>query len=421
MDTTVQGRRSPLKMEAVERPDSLAQEIICFAGNATYGAGGQGEFLRQMVSALDSLPQAQVWSRFARAERAECTNVPFTGFPFHTLFNLVRKAPGLRRRKDWLMVLSDLEFDKRVATGVGEVSLFDGVMAQCCDTFVEMKKRRTPLVLTCQNTHIDNMAETLERESSVTGQRAGELIHPRMRQRARREIELADRIRVSSGWAKQTFVERGVAPEKICVIHPGVNQKQFYPTVKKDDVFRVMAVSSINPRKGIHYLLQAFEAARIPNSELVIIGGTEDRWSRLMLNGFLRRNNNVRNYALDMMTTPVSDTYGSASVVVHPALEDGYALVVPEALASGRPVIATRQTGASELIEHGKNGFVVESRAVNELKEQLQLLAGDPELLQNMSQAAAPSVTQLTYANFGREVRAFYQDVLKKANSPSPR
>lgn len=403
-------------MIAAERSDSLGQENICFASNAFYGMGGQGEFLRQMVFALDSLPQAQVCSRFAKAEKTECITVPFEGFPYRTLFNLVQKTPVLRRRKDWLILLSDLEFDRSVAAGVGDVSLFDGVMAQCCDAFTEMKRRRTPLVLTCQNTHIDNLLETLETESYLTGQGAGNFIHPRMRQRALREIQLADRIRVSSGWAKKTFIERGVAPEKISVIRLAVDQKQFYPTERKDDVFRVMAVSSINLRKGIHYLLQAFEDARIPNSELVLIGGTEDRWSHLMLNGFLRRNNNIRNYALDMMATPVRDSYGSASVLVHPSLEDGYGLVVPEALASGRPVIATRQTGAAELIEHGKNGFVVESRAVKELKEYLQLLASDPTLLQKMGQAAATSVTHLTYADFALQVRAFYQDVLKKGN-----
>ena len=403
-------------MVAAGRSDSLAQEIICFASNAFYGRGGQGEFLRQMVFALDCLPQAKVCSRFAKAEKTECITIPFEDFPHRTMFNLVLKTPVLLRRKDWLMLLSDLDFDRRVAAGVGDVSLFDGVMAQCCDTFIEMERRRTPLVLTCQNTHIENLLETLETESYLTGQGAGNFIHPRMRQRALLEIQLADRIRVSSRWSKKTFVERGVAPEKTSVIRLPVDQKQFYPTEKKDGVFRVMAVSSINLRKGIHYLLQAFEDARIPNSELVLIGGTEDRWSHLMLNGFLRRNNNIRNYSLDMMTTPVRDTYGSASVLVHPSLEDGYGLVVPEALASGRTVIATRQTGAAELIEHGKNGFVVENRAVKELKEYLQLLASDPKLLENLSQAATASVTHLTYADFALEVRAFYQDVLKKGN-----
>jgi glycosyltransferase involved in cell wall biosynthesis len=413
MNTRISGQLQAMKMEVGEHPDSLAREIICFAGNATYGVGGQGEFLRQMVSALELLPQAQVWSRFATAEKTKCFSVPFAGFSYRPFFNIVRKTPGLRQRKDWLMLLSDLHFDRSVAAGIGQVTVFDGVMAQCLDTFMKLKRKGTQLVLTCLNTHIDNLLDTLETESRLTGQRQRDFIHPRMRQRALREIQIADRIRVNSSWAMKTFVERGVAAERIAVIHPPVDRQHFHPTERKDNVFRVMAVSSINLRKGIHYLLQAFEEARIPNSELVLIGGTEDRWSNAMLSGFLQRNNNIRNSSLDVMTNPVSESYGSASVLVHPSLEDGYGLVIPQALASGRPVIATRQTGAAELIEHGKNGFVVEARAVKELKEHLQLLASDPELLQNMGQAAADSVKNLSYANFAIQVRDLYQDVLK--------
>src|SRR5437762_9180164 len=103
-----------------ECSDSLAQETICFASNASYGMGGQGEFLRQMGFALDCLPQAKVCSRFAKAEKTECITIPFEDFLHHTLFNLVLKTPVLRRRKDWLMLLSDLEVDRRVAAGVGE-------------------------------------------------------------------------------------------------------------------------------------------------------------------------------------------------------------------------------------------------------------------------------------------------------------
>lgn len=401
-------------MIAAGQHESLANKLICFAGNASDGLGGQGEFLRQMVFALDCLPRAQVFSRFARAEKAECVNLLFTGFPHRSSFKLVQKTPLLRRRKDWLALLSDLEFDRSVAARVrGDVALFDGVMAQCSDTFMKLKRGRTRLVLTCLNSHIDNLMETLETERRRTAQRGKHFIHPRMRRRALLEIELADKIRVTSEWAKGTFVERGVSPEKVAVIHLPVNRKQFYPTEKKDDVFRVLAVSSINLRKGIHYLLQAFEDAKIPNSELVLIGGTEDRWSHLMLKGFLRRNRNIRNCALDVMTVPVTDSYGAASVLVHPALEDGYGLVVPQALASGRPVIATRQTGAAELIQNGKNGFVVESRSVKELKDHLQLLASERNLLENMSRAASGSVKHLAYTDFARQLTAFYRELIE--------
>ena len=41
-----------------------------------------------------------------------------------------------------------------------------------------------------------------------------------------------------------------------------------------DGTFRVLAVASIEPRKGVHHLLEAFERAAIPKSELTLIGGT---------------------------------------------------------------------------------------------------------------------------------------------------
>src|SRR5947208_1943358 len=236
-------------MITAESLESLGDGIICFAGNASYGIGGQGEFLRQMVFSLDLLPKARVYSRHSKANHAECVNLPFVGLSQRAQFDLLRRTPWLRRRRGWLALLSDINFDK------------------------------------------------------------------------------------------------------------------FHPSHKRDDVFRVLAVATIEPRKGIHYLLQAFEEAKIPNSELVIIGATGDRWSSYLLRDFLRRNRNIRTCAMDIMSTPVAESLGVASVIVHPALEDGYGLVVPQALASGRPVIATRQAGASELIKDGENGFVVESRS----------------------------------------------------------
>jgi hypothetical protein len=74
----------------------------------------------------------------------------------------------------------------------------------------------------------------------------------------------------------------------------------------------VLAVSSIDPRKGIYYLLQAFEMANLPNAELVLIGGTGDRWSKTMLQGYLQRNKNIRMVNLNVMQRPVEESYGCA-------------------------------------------------------------------------------------------------------------
>ena len=393
--------------------DRLARKKICFAGNSWSGRGGQGEILRSMVYTLDHLAGATVYSRAATTRRARSVEVPLSGFPWPQLWAL-SGLPGLRRRRDWRTLLADLQFDRRVRAEVevAEPDLFDGVMAQCCDTLLRLRARRTRLVMTCLNTHIDNLSEVVQAEHRKIGFGGYHPFHPLMRKRALREIEVADFIRVTSEWAKQTFVERGVPAAKIHAIHPGIDLKHFQPVEKKDDVFRVLAVASIDPRKGIHYLLRAFEEAAIPRSEVLLIGGTGDRWSSQMVSGFMSRNSNIRQRIVDVATTPVTETYGTASVLVHPAVEDGYALVVPEALACGNPVIVTRQTGASELIQEGKNGFVVESGSVDQLKQGLQLLASDRNLREAMSRNAPGSVAHLGYDDYARRVLAFYGEVL---------
>jgi glycosyltransferase involved in cell wall biosynthesis len=384
---------------------------ISFAANSWAGRGGQGEFLQQMVLALDRLPHARVFSRSAVTRTAHSSAIPLTGFPWRHLYSLL-SAPVLRRRRDWLVLLSDLQFDKRVALDVGSPDLFDGVMAQCCQTFERLRTCGTKLVLTCLNTHVDNLLDELAVERRVMKYRGPHAIHSWMRSRSLREIELAHAIRVNSEWAKKTFIERGVPATKLHVIRPGIDLGHFQPVAKQDNVFRVLAVASIELRKGIHYLLKAFEEAKIPRSELVLIGGTGDRWSKKMLRSFLKRNANISQRFVDVSAAPAGESYGSASVLVHPAVEDGYALVVPQALACGRPVIVTRSTGASELIQDGKNGFVVDSRSVEQLRDRLQLLASDRNLLERLGDRAPAAVKHLGYSDFTDHVLSLYHRIL---------
>ncbi len=388
---------------------------IFFAINARQGAGGQGEFLRQMAYALDSMPGTAVLSRGCAPSRAAAVDLPFSGMPEHLLFNSLIRIPVLRGRQDWLTLLSDLEFDRRAAESAGEPELFDGVMGQCALTFERLRSGKTARILTALNTHIDYLYEALEEECRLTGQGTAHFIHPRMRRRALQEIAAADRIRVNSEWIKQTFVERGVPAAKIKVIRPSADPSRFYPVRQPDDVFRVLAVASIDPRKGIHYLLQAFTEAKIPNSELLLIGGTGSRWSRGLLSSFRRKHANIRHEIFEVNETGAEKLYGPASVLVHPAVEEGYGLVIAQALACGRPVIATRQSGAAELIAEGKTGFVIERRSVEQIKDRLQTLANDAGLRRRMGASASASVSHLTDENFSTEVRNFYGEILGKA------
>jgi len=390
---------------------NVQDSLVCYAANAVAGLGGQGGFLGQMIYALDQFPNALVLSRRGSANRTVCIDIPFDGWR-GAFYRTINRIPLLRRRHDYLTLLSDADFDSEICAHLAGVQLFDGVMGQCCHAFEMLSKKRVPLILTALNTHIDSVAEVLEEEHRRLQVRSPSFVHSGMRLRVRREIERASCIRAVSELVKQSFIERGFAAERIDVVLPAVDLDYFRPVENKDDVFRVLAVLTIDPRKGIYYLLQAFEKAAIPRSELVIIGATGDRWSREMLQHFTSRLKNIRVQAADVLKEPIEATYGQASVFVHPAIEDGFGLAVGQALACGKPVITTRQTGASQLITDGQNGYVLECRDVDGLVDRLRLLARNESLLKQFSAAAPQAVAHLGYPSFAQEVARLYSRVL---------
>ena len=104
---------------------------------------------------------------------------------------------------------------------------------------------------------------------------------------------------------------------------------------------------------------------------------------------------------------------GRRACFAHPAIEDGFALAVGQALACGKPVITTRQTGATQLIRDGRNGYVLECRDVDGLVDRLKLLASDRALLGRMSAAAPQAVADLGYRDVAQRVVALYERALR--------
>ena len=87
---------------------------------------------------------------------------------------------------------------------------------------------------------------------------------------------------------------------------------------------------------------------------------------------------------------------------VLPSLADGFGMVVPPVMASGLPVILTRNVGAADIVTEGVDGFVVPIRDTEALKRRLLELYHDPEKVRRMSAAAvSKSRAQLSWDAYG--------------------
>src|SRR5262249_42997408 len=149
--------------------------------------------------------------------------------------------------------------------------VFQGVTGQCLESLRAARARGRRTVLDVVTTHVDDFGTQLDRECVRFGVRPP--LSPALRARMRAEYQEADTIRVMSDVARRTSVARGFAEARLVVAPPPFRLDEFPRAEFRHPVFRVCFVGLIEPWKGFHYLFDAFRAAAIPDSELVLWGG----------------------------------------------------------------------------------------------------------------------------------------------------
>jgi alpha-maltose-1-phosphate synthase len=210
-----------------------------------------------------------------------------------------------------------------------------------------------------------------------------------------REVEMyeaADAITVPSSFAARSFVESGIAKEKVYVIPYGVRLENFKKVADPPrDRFEVLFVGQVGLRKGVPYLLQAFAGLRHPGKRLRFVGTVEPHIQRVLE----RLPGDQVEFLGSRPQAEVARIMSSSHLLVLPSIEDGFGLVLGQAMACGCPVLASTNTGAPDLIREGVEGFIVPIRDPNILGTRMQQLADEPQLQQRMSEAAIARVSSL--------------------------
>jgi glycosyltransferase involved in cell wall biosynthesis len=196
---------------------------------------------------------------------------------------------------------------------------------------------------------------------------------------------------------RQLVEEHGVDPAKIQVIGSAVDLQRFKPPRDRNKFRREIGVANdtplignvgmIRPDKGQLELVKAalLVLEKRPDTRFVIVGqGT----------GILKRGINVRN-AIDRagLTDKIlmagyrwdtPDIYAACDMIVIASLRtEASPIVLREAFASGRPVIATKVGDIPEIVQHRQNGLLVEPADTEALASAILEFITDPELAAN--------------------------------------
>gem|GEM_PF-416478 len=239
------------------------------------------------------------------------------------------------------------------------------------------------------------------------------LCEPRMKA----EYAIADYLIVASNYVKRTFAEAGFPLDRIFVVPYGVDLGQFAPperpTAPPDagEPFRVLYVGNLHPRKGIHYLLDAFAELKAPDAELWLVGAGLPEAVE-----YYRRRASADPRIRLVGHVPKADLqayYRQAAAFVLPSLADAYGLVVLEAMACGLPVIVTENCGSKEAVRAGVDGFIVPIRDPAAIRQALLRLKDDPAMRVQMGAAAAKRAREFTWERYGDNLMEAYAEILR--------
>lgn len=181
---------------------------------------------------------------------------------------------------------------------------------------------------------------------------------------------------------KDQMIELGVSDDKITVIPNGVDANKFFPISQKKARERlnlplkkqiILSVGNLIERKGFHFIIEALNIIKNQyNHEviplLVIVGEGEYR-------EVLERKIHKLNLKSDVILTgskpheQLNDWYNACDIYCLASSREGWPNVLFEALACGKPVVATNVWGVSEVIKSPEYGILVDFQSPDKLSE----------------------------------------------------
>jgi phosphatidylinositol alpha-mannosyltransferase len=245
--------------------------------------------------------------------------------------------------------------------------------------------------------------------ASLARSRAYRAAAPALRPLYRR---LAGRIAVSEE-ARRTIT--GFLGDDVRVIPNGVDVARFAslpPPAGRVVVF----VGRLEPRKGARVLLEAFPAVRerVPDASLVVVGdGPERRALEAAVPEALRDH---VTFAGRVEAAELPRVLGEAAVVAVPSLGgESFGIVLLEAMAAGRPLVASDIPGYRALVRDGLEGLLVPPGDPAALADALVAVLGDPERAGRMGEAGRARAARYDWSRIAGEVEEVYRAALAAA------
>lgn len=236
---------------------------------------------------------------------------------------------------------------------------------------------------------------------------AGTLCHraaQHVYKRARRVICISERV--------QDAVLAGAPKAQCAVVYNGVNVDLFSRSSAPADPATILSVGNLIASKGHELLLRSIASLRSAHTgvrcEIIGEGPEREPLKKLAeqlgisdVVTFLGRGNR----------SSVADAMRRCTLFALPSSYEGLGCVYLEAMACGKPIIGCRGQGIEEIVQHGRNGLLVNPGNVEELTAAISLLLQRPRIREELGMAAYETIHfSLTIQQQAQELLRIYQE-----------
>jgi len=258
--------------------------------------------------------------------------------------------------------------------------------------------------------------------------------HPAMNIRlARYALSKINSIIAISRNVRDSLLKIGISKEKIDVIPPPINIEKFNPDCDKGE-FKLqfqnnwpilLFVGNLTKTKGIDILIDALPPviSKYPKVKLVMALDVQEKLTDYEFHRMRELKKKINQIGIKEnimevgLVQNIQSLMAVSDVVVTPFLSTSgpadYPISVLEAMAVGRPVIATQVGGIPEVIESGKNGILIKPGDANELAQNILVLLKNPKLQKGLGTNAAYFIAnQFNLNKIANKVQNLYEKVL---------
>ncbi len=184
-----------------------------------------------------------------------------------------------------------------------------------------------------------------------------------------------------------------------------------------DGKTNILFVGRMEKRKGLKYLLEAYCRLKweYPDIRLIVVGpGNLDRESQSILS--------ARNPGDVVLVGGVSYQdlpryYASADIYCSPATgQESFGIVLLEAMACGKPIVASAIEGYMGIVKDGKQGLLFPRRDSEALAQALATLLNNPEYAHRLGATGRQMVEEYRWRMVARQVESYYYDCIAETN-----